>query len=108
MKNLLVNLKAPAILSFLLVLPFTIMEVVNRRNFHEDFPVTLFGVMWLLPVAFMLILVPIVRSARAGNSLVSNPVKLLLSISLLVLIAIVWTGTVLDQMPCFLGVPLCD
>ena len=108
MKNLLVSLKSPAILSLLLVTPFMVMEVVNRRNFKEDFPVALFGVMWLLPVVFLLILVPVVRSARAGNPPMANPVKFLLSISLLVLIVIVWVGILLDQMPCFLGVPLCD
>jgi hypothetical protein len=108
MKNILTNLRSPAIISFILVSPFMILEWVNRRNFHEGFPVTLFGVMWLLPVAFILILMPIVRNVRSGNRIMANPINLLLRVAFLVLIAVVWTGTLIDQMPCFLGVPLCD
>jgi hypothetical protein len=32
----------PALISLLLIVPFMIMEVVNRRNFNEDFPNFLF------------------------------------------------------------------
>jgi len=108
MKNVLVNLRSPAIISFLLVLPFTILEVVNRRNFNEGFPIPLFIIMWVLPVVFILILMPIVRNVRAGNSPIASPVSLLLRVVFLVLIAWIWLGTVIDQMPCFLGVPNCD
>jgi hypothetical protein len=52
---------------------------------------------------------PIVRNVRrVGTSLLQNPVRLLLRVASLALIAIVWVATLLDQMPCFLGVPLCD
>ena len=109
MQTILAKLRAPALLGFLLVLPFLILEIVNRRNFHEGLPVLLFGVMWLLPVVFLLILMPIVRNVRrAGNSLLQNPVRLLLRVASLVLIAIVWMVILLDQWPCFLGMPLCD
>jgi len=107
-KSVLTNLRSPAIISFVLVLPFMLLELVNRRNYHEGFPVTLFGVMWLLPVAFILISMPIMRNVRAGNSIIAHPITLLLRVVLLALIAIVWTGTVIDQLPCFMGVPLCD
>jgi hypothetical protein len=33
------NLRAPAIMSSVFVLPFMVLEVVNRRPFHEVFPV---------------------------------------------------------------------
>jgi hypothetical protein len=84
------------------------MEVANRRGFNEGFPALLFVVMWLLPVIFIIILTPIVRNVRAGNDILASPIKLLLSVAFLVLIAIVWTGALIDQMPCFLGVPNCD
>jgi hypothetical protein len=108
MQTFLATLRVPAIISFILVLPLMIMEVANRRSFNEGFPVLLFVVMWLLPVIFLLILTPIIRTIRTGNSLLAGPLKLLLSVALLVLIAIVWTGALIDQMPCFLGVPNCD
>lgn len=107
MQTFLTNLRLPALISFLLVLPFMIMEVVNQRSFNEGFPIPLFVIMWLLPVIFILILIPVVRNLRrTGNSL--GPIKLLLSVTFLVLIAIVWTGALIDQIPCFLGVPNCD
>lgn len=108
MKNILTNLRSPAIISLLLVLPFMILEWVNRRNFHEGFPSTLFGLMWLLPILFIITMMPIVRNIRAGNSIIANPVILLLRVVFLVFIAWLWVGLLIDQMPCFLGVPNCD
>jgi ABC-type amino acid transport system permease subunit len=85
-----------------------ILELINRRSFHEGFPIVLFGLLWLLPVAFILILMPIVRNVRAGNRIMVNPISLLLRVAFLILIAWLWGGIILDQMPCFLGVPNCD
>lgn len=64
-----------ALISLLLILPFVVMEVVNRRNFSEDFPITLFFVLWLNLFAIGLILLPIVRSSRTGNQSMANPVR---------------------------------
>ena len=108
MQTFLTTLRVPAIVSFTLLLPFMIMEIINRRSFNEGFPIILFIVMWFLPVLFLLILTPILRTIRSGNGLFTSPIKLLLSIAVLVLIAIVWTSALIDQMPCFLGVPNCD
>ena len=108
-QTFLANLKLPALISFLLVLPLMMMEVFNRQSFNEGFPVLLFVLLWLLSVMFILILMPLVRNLRqAGNSILTSPGKLLLSVTFLVLIAIVWTGALIDQIPCFLGVPNCD
>jgi hypothetical protein len=98
----------PAVVSTLLVLPFMILELANRRAFHEGFPVPLFGILWLLPLFFMLILVPVVRSLPAGRRSLRARLAYLLGILLMGLIAWLWAGIVADQMPCFLGVPLCD
>ena len=108
MKNIFTNLRTPVIISTILVLPFMMLEWVNRRDFHEGFPVPLFVVLWLLPLAFMLILTPIVRDVRAGKKITDNPLGLLLRAAFLILIAWLWVGIILDQMPCFLGVPNCD
>lgn len=87
MKNFLVNLRIPAVISFLLVIPFVMLELVNRRNFNESFPVAMFVVLWLLPAIFILILMPIVRNVRTGNNLMANPVSLLMRITLLAILA---------------------
>ena len=79
-----------------------------RRACQEGFPVTLFGLMWLLAVAFILSLMPIVRNVRTGGGIVVKPVDRRIRVALLILIVSVWTGIMIDQFPCFMGVPLCD
>lgn len=43
-----------------------------------------------------------------GENLLAHPVGLSIKFALLILLAILCTELVLDQMPCFLGVPNCD
>jgi len=102
------NLRTPAIVSSVLVLPFVILELVNRRGFHEGFPLALFSLMWLLPLSFILIMMPVVRPLLAGNRNLTIRPSLLPRVSLLLLIAWLFGALVFDQMPCFPGVPNCD
>ncbi|RIK53480.1 hypothetical protein DCC62_32285, partial [candidate division KSB1 bacterium] len=116
MKNLLTSFKSAAIVSFILVLPFVILEfifnIVNMPNALTlkkalDLSV-LFGVMWLLPMAFIYILRPLVRNVQAGNMGMMNPFNLLFKFTFLSVIAMMWGGILIDQWPCFIGVPNCD
>ena len=109
MKTITTNLRSAALISFILVVPFMILELVNRRNLPESFPSVLFGFLWLLPVTFIVILMPIVRNARAGSSIIiANPISLSFRVAFLILIALVWGSLLIDQLPCFLGNPNCD
>jgi hypothetical protein len=72
MQTILKTSVSSALISFLLIVPFMIMEVVNRRNLNEEFPVMLFFVMWLNLLAISLILLPIVRSRRTTNDDMAN------------------------------------
>jgi hypothetical protein len=74
MKALLTNIRSSALFGLLLILPFMIMEVVNRRNFNEGFPFVLFIVMWINLFAISAILLPIVRGQRTGNHDTADPV----------------------------------
>ena len=38
----------------------------------------------------------------------AHPTNLLFRVAFLALIAIIWAGILIDQLPCFLGVPNCD
>ena len=82
MKNILTNLRLPAIISFLIVLPFMLLDfmfvIVKRLNTFSlrnalDF-IVIFGFLWLGLAAIILILMPIVRNIRAGNNIMANPV----------------------------------
>ncbi|MBI5933797.1 MAG: hypothetical protein HY867_08825 [Chloroflexi bacterium] len=108
MKNFLSNLKIPAIVSLLVVIPFMLMEIVNRRQFHEGFPIALFVFLWFLPFLFVAIVMPLARDVRSGMDILARPLSLGVKVSLLLLLATMWFGVVIDQMPCFLGVPICD
>lgn len=108
MQTLLTYLRAPAIISLLLVLPLMLLEWVNRRTFNEGFPFPLFAIMWILPMLFLLTGMPIVRNIRAGNSLLANPIILLIRVVFMAFLLWMWSGILIDQMPCFLGVPNCD
>ena len=116
MKHMTSNLRAPGTISLLLVLPLMILDVMlnGATRLHAlslkhalDFAV-LFGLLWLLPTTFLVILMPLVRNVQAGNNLMAHPLSLVLSTAVLALIALFWGGILLDQLPCFLGVPNCD
>ena len=104
----LANFKWPAFFGALLTLPFMLLEWINRRAYHEPYPIPLFALLWLFPAAFLLIITPILRDLRLGVRNLGNPLHLVLKIVLLVLIAWMWTGILADQLPCFLGVQYCD
>lgn len=107
MRQIIANLMPAAAIGTVLVLPLMILEWANRRQFHEGYPTPLFVLLWLLPAAFILILRPVVRDARAG-SVTAVPLGPVLRVACLVFIAWLWAFIVVDQMPCFLGVPNCD
>ena len=74
MQTILKTSGSSALISLLLILPFMIMEVFNRRNLNEDFPIFLFFVMWLNLFAISLILLPIVLGRRTGDHDMADPV----------------------------------
>ena len=110
MKSIFTNLRSAGVISFILMLPFAILELMFNTGNRQNVPglIVLFGLLWLFPMAFVVILEPLVRNIRAGNSLMANPVNLLLRVAFLALIAVMWAGLLIDQLPCFLGVPNCD
>jgi magnesium-transporting ATPase (P-type) len=73
MQTMLKTLGSSTLISLLLILPFMIMEVVNRRNLNEDFPFMLFFVMWLNLFTISLILLPIARGRRTADQEMANP-----------------------------------
>ena len=110
MRITMTDLRSATLISFALVLPLLILEALNNTVTRQNAPdlALLLGMMWLLPAVFVAVLIPLVRSARAGRGVVSSPVSLMLRVALLALVAAAWTWALVDQLPCFLGVPNCD
>ena len=64
---------------------------------------------WLLSVvAFAVNLIPVVRDARAGRSVTTHPVNLALAVVILIFVGAFVVSVVVDQYPCWIGVPNCD
>lgn len=108
MGRIFIQLRSSAIISTLLVVPLVILEVMNRRGFAEDFPIPLFGALWLLPLVFLFTLMPVLRALRAGDTIRLHRVGTLARVAVLIVVAWLWISLLLDQMSCFLGVPNCD
>ena len=64
---------------------------------------------WLLSViALAFSVAPIARSARTGNGIAASPVNLLVAAVISLLVVSFPAGIVIDQYPCWMGVPNCD
>ena len=74
MQTLIKTFGSPPLISLLIILPFMIMEIVNRRSFNEGFPFTLFFGLWFNLFAVSLILLPIVRAMRTVGDDMANSV----------------------------------
>lgn len=99
MQNTLKRFSSSALISFLLILPFIIMEIVNRRSFNEDFPFALFFALLLNTFAINIILLPIILSRWLGqqeitsseqrNTRLINPKSALMISFVLILIIVI-------------------
>ena len=97
-----------ASIGLLLVLPLAIFEWTTASDLpRSNLAFPLFVVMWFLVVVFTLVLLQIVRAARAGNIAMTNRVLIAFKVALLGVIAWSWVGLVIDQIPCFLGATGC-
>jgi hypothetical protein len=68
----------------------------------------LLGGLMLLPIAAVITLRPVVRGLRAGAGVTANPVNLLLGAAIFIFLATITIVFVVDQYPCWVGVPNCD
>jgi hypothetical protein len=116
-----------AIIGFLLALPFvTIVSLLwlniepplgplepFLENRDPDQPDVLGALIILCAFLFAVLAciiarAPIVRTMRAGGSLLAHPPNLILAVTILSFIATMVIGVIVDQFPCWMGVPNCD
>jgi hypothetical protein len=121
--TLLTNPKSAAVISVVLLLSPGILflldslgwvsqqSLINGPNPAQEYLPGLFISLGLfsLPVAAGIIACgPIVRTLRAGGSLFAHPINLIIVAFLLSTFAIGLVSLIIDQWPCFIGVPNCD
>lgn len=120
----LANPTSAAIIGFLLALPFaTILSllVLGREppfahllnSPDPDQPNVLgtlivLGALVLAALAALIARASIIRTIQAGGSLFAHPVPLALAVVSLMLILAFVGGVVIDQFPCWIGIPNCD
>jgi hypothetical protein len=102
------SLGGSLLISSAMVGPFMVLQWVNRRDFHEDFPFVLFGFMSLQSLFIVLLLTPALRRLRATGSVSALKLGHWAGLLLGGFLAVGYAGVVIDQLPCFLGVPNCD
>ncbi len=128
MENTISNHKSEAIVGFLLAMPLAILllieisgieplhsflvtlttEAGNSPRLNDFGKIVMFSTLLLLPLGFIISLVPVARNVRAGDSFTANPVNLLVAVALFIFISTLVTGFIIDQYPCWIGVPNCD
>jgi hypothetical protein len=99
---------APLLISAALVAPFIVLEGVNRRAFHDGFPFVLFTFMSLHALFIVFLLTPALRCLQAERNLRALRLGHWAGLLLGAFLGYVYAGVVIDQLPCFLGVPNCD
>ena len=110
MKSPFANVRIAAITGVTILLPLAFLQFWLNTVTRQDLPdlAVLFGLLWILSTAFILIIIPLAPMIRARKILLAKPFSLFLRLAASVAIVTMWIGIVIDQLPCFLGIPNCD
>ena len=100
------RLASAAVVSTVLTLPLLVLQLLNGGDDGGDFPTALFAALWVLPFSFMLLAGRL--AVVGGPSPWRRHSRRFVTAACLLCIASLWVAIVLDQIPCFLGVPNCD
>lgn len=127
MKHALTSPRSAAIIGFLLALPFAVLFTLLILNIEPNFgplqplltnpdpdqphvigSLIVLGLFLLLVAGFVINLLAFLRNRRAGNGITANRVNLLLAFATLFFITMFVGAIIVDQYPCWIGVPNCD
>ena len=127
MKNIATHPNVAVIIGFILAMPLAILLLIEiysiepLTGFYKGLTtgadgyrlntlgrILTIGALLLLPAASVINFIPIARNLRAGNPMTENPINLLLAVALFIFIAILVVTFIVDQYPCWMGVPNCD
>lgn len=66
------------------------------------------GAVLLLPAALVISTMPVLQAKRAGQSLFTHPTNLIIAAAIVLVLLALAGGIIVDQYPCWIGVPNCD
>ena len=98
----------PFLVCAALVTPFLVLQSINRRTLDEAFPFVLFTFMSLHALLIVQVLRPALRRLWAERSLGALKPRYWAGVLLGLVLVFAYVDVVIDQLPCFLGVPNCD
>ncbi len=103
------DLRFAANVGLALTAPLLILELVfktaNRMSLDLQYVlgvIVLFVIIWSLPTAFVTLLGRLTREGVRGTTMS------ILGPAAMILLAYFWMTLIVDQWPCFIGVPNCD
>lgn len=127
MKTMFTSPKSAAIISGIICLPFAFLFTLLMLNIEPNFgplqpllrnadpdqpdvlgSLIALGTLLLVIAAFILNLKQIMRTVRGGGGLMAYRVNLVLAVVTLAVIGMVVGAILVDQYPCWMGVPNCD
>jgi hypothetical protein len=126
MKTILTNPKSVAMISLLLALPFMTLLLMVTLGVEpnlgplealfvmpEDRPnvfgsIIVLGLLIFLLVALIINLLLIRKGICAGEKITAHSLNLILSVAYFLFIILFVSAIVVDQYPCWIGVPNCD
>jgi len=91
-----------------LVVPFFALEWVNRRAFNEEFPLMLFTFMSIHALLIAFLLAPVLQCLQSQRSISALKPSHWVGLLLAAFLIYGYVGVLIDQFPCFMGVPNCD
>lgn len=91
---------------FFFTAPFLILEWINTPGFWSKGIPPLFFIMWLSGSFFTFILGSVLRGVQDKKKI--NLFSLIVKAALLLLLAWIFVGLVIDQWACLMGIPNCD
>ena len=97
-----------ALFGLVLTLPLVSLEFTFNGTGSMRGYVALFGFLWILASLLSLMCMSLVQTVRAGTRVGAKSFQLALRVVGLTVIVMIWGSLVVDQFPCFLGVPNCD
>lgn len=122
--TLLTNPASTTLISFILALPFLTIFSFLLLNIEPPFAallndpnpdqpnvigtVVVLVALLLAVTAGLIARAPIVRAVQAGESLLAHPLNLILAVIILGFLSMFVGGLMIDQYPCWIGVPNCD
>lgn len=92
----------------LLTAPFIILEWINTPGFLSMGVPPLFFIMWFSGSIFTFVLRSVLFALQDRKKIKVNLFIVIMKIAFLILLTWIFVGLVIDQWPCFIGIPNCD